>query len=154
MMLTHNESRTNYWPVHQLIVPQHPPLDATLLRVTPRCLQNHLSQVHETLLGLLSAAGRTHVSGIVRQRGILYGPGALPLKDSVKNYTGFTGAHKALLGSIQLLVFRGVLANVSTMVRMQKVAVCIEKEELVRQDAAIPNITLFSTPVLTESESR
>lgn len=78
--------------------------------------QNHLGQVQPFFLDMLSAAGRAYVSGVFRQRGALFGPGALPLKDPVKYYTGFTGAHKALFGSVQLIVFRGVLASVAAMV--------------------------------------
>lgn len=83
-----------------------------------RSSQNHLGGVQTFFLSLLSPPGRAHVTGVVRQRGGLYGPGALPLKDPVKDYTGYTGSHKGLLGSVQLIVFRGLLASVSTMVRI------------------------------------
>ncbi|CAN0477610.1 unnamed protein product [Ectocarpus sp. 12 AP-2014] len=61
---------------------------------------NHLGGVQQFFLGLLSPAGRAHVTGVVRQRGDLYGPGALPLKDPIKDYTGYTGSHKGLFGSV------------------------------------------------------
>lgn len=80
-------------------------------------LQNHLTQVQSFFLGMLSRAGRAHVAGVVRQRRRLFGPGVLPLKDIVTNYTALTGSHKALLGSVQLIVFRGVLSSVGSMVR-------------------------------------
>ncbi|CAB1108042.1 unnamed protein product [Ectocarpus sp. CCAP 1310/34] len=76
---------------------------------------NHLGGVQTFFLGLLSPAGRAHVTGVVRQRGGLYGPGALPLKDPIKDYTGYTGSHKGLFGSVQLIVFRGLLASVGAM---------------------------------------
>ncbi|CAN0296488.1 unnamed protein product, partial [Ascophyllum nodosum] len=47
----------------------------------------------------------------------LHGPGVAPLKDIVKNYAALTGSHKALLASIQLVVFRGILSSVGAMVR-------------------------------------
>ncbi|CAN0237254.1 unnamed protein product, partial [Ascophyllum nodosum] len=47
----------------------------------------------------------------------LYGPEVTPLKDIVKNYAALTGSHKALLASIQLVVFRGILSSVEAMVR-------------------------------------
>lgn len=48
----------------------------------------------------------------------MYGAGALPLKDPVKDYSGYTGTHKGLFGSVQLLVFRGPLSSVAAMVSM------------------------------------
>lgn len=82
--------------------------------------QNHLSQVQSFFLGMLSTAGRTHVAGVVRQRRHLYGPGVTPLKDIVGNYTALTGSHKALLASVQLIVFRGVLSSAAAMVRERR----------------------------------
>ena len=79
--------------------------------------QNHLSLVHTFFIGLLSPQGRAHVSGVLRQGNSLYGPGVAPLKDIVKNYAALTGSHKALLASIQLVVFRGILSSVGAMVR-------------------------------------
>ena len=79
--------------------------------------QNHLSLVHAFFIGLLSPQGRAHVSGVLRQGNSLYGPGVAPLKDIVKNYAALTGSHKALLASIQLVVFRGILSSVGAMVR-------------------------------------
>ena len=72
--------------------------------------------MHQFFVGLLSKPGRTLVSAILRQRGNLYGPGALPLKDIVTDYPSLTGSHKALLGCIQLIVFREVLVSVQTIV--------------------------------------
>ena len=68
-------------------------------------------------IGLLSPQGRAHVSGVLRQGNSLYGPGVAPLKDIVKNYAALTGSHKALLATIQLVVFRGILSSVGAMVR-------------------------------------
>ena len=65
---------------------------------------------------MLSAEGREHVTGVLGQRGHLYGPGVVPLKDAVKNYAALTGSQKALFASIQLIVFRGVLSSVRAMV--------------------------------------
>lgn len=80
-------------------------------------IQNHLTQVQGFFLGMLSAAGRAHVSGVFRQRRQLYGPGVSPLKDAATNYAAFTGSHKALFACVQLIVFRGVLSSVAAMVR-------------------------------------
>ena len=55
------------------------------------------------------------LSAVVRDRHV-YGPGATFLKDVATNYQSLTGPQKALLGSIQLLVFRQVLAFVESMV--------------------------------------
>ncbi|CAN0423201.1 unnamed protein product [Pylaiella littoralis] len=59
---------------------------------------NHLGGVKSFFLCLLSRPRRAHVAGVIRQRRTLFGPGALPLKDPVKDYTRYTGAHKGLLG--------------------------------------------------------
>lgn len=75
-----------------------------------------MTQVQTFFLDLLSTAGRAHVSGVIRQRGALYGPKTLPLKDPVKSYAGYTGAHKKLFGSIMLIVFRAPLSSVAAMV--------------------------------------
>lgn len=65
---------------------------------------------------MLSLAGRIFLSATLRQRAHLFGPGVAPLKDIVKNYAALNGAQKALLGSVQLIAFRGILASVATMV--------------------------------------
>lgn len=79
--------------------------------------QNHLGLTLGSFMDLLSPAGVALLSGVFRQGHALYGPGCTPLKDPVKSYIGYSGAQKALFGSIMLIVFRGVLASVSAMVR-------------------------------------
>ena len=78
-------------------------------------VQNHLGQVQAKIIHMLSDKGRALVSAVVADRHV-YGPGAVCLKDITTNYVSLTGAHKALLGSIQLIVFRQVLASVDAMV--------------------------------------
>ncbi|CAB1101887.1 unnamed protein product [Ectocarpus sp. CCAP 1310/34] len=48
----------------------------------------------------------------------LLGAGVSPLKNPVKDYPGYTGAQKALFGSVQLIVLRGLLLSTATMVRV------------------------------------
>ncbi|CBJ30620.1 hypothetical protein Esi_0204_0058 [Ectocarpus siliculosus] len=76
---------------------------------------NHLGQSQTFLLDLLSPAGREHVAGIFRQGCTLLGAGVSPLKKPVKDYPGYTGAQKALFGSVQLIVLRGLLLSTATM---------------------------------------
>ena len=80
--------------------------------------QNALGQSQTFLLDLLSPAGREHVAGIFRQGRALLGAGVLPLKNPVKDYPGYTGAQKALFGSVQLIVLRGLFLSTATMVRV------------------------------------
>ena len=55
------------------------------------------------------------MSGIFRLVGKLYGPGVLPLETATTSYTFFTGAHKAQVGSVQLVAFRPVLVFVDAL---------------------------------------
>ena len=58
------------------------------------------------------------VSAIVREGRTLYPPGAEPLKNIVTNYSSLTGSDKWLLSSLMLLIFRPLLVNTESMVRI------------------------------------
>ena len=72
------------------------------------------------IIELLSKQGLSLVSSVMAQRStLLYPAGTSKLKDITTNYSSLTGSDKWALQSIMLLVFRVVLRDCASMVRLE-----------------------------------
>lgn len=92
--------------------------DKSLLRHWHFFLQGTTANCQKFMIELLSSAGRKLVIAIMGQKHTLFPYGTEPLKCIVTAYTSLTGSDKWVLASIMLLVFKPLLQDVDTMVRL------------------------------------